>query len=91
MGNCHVGSPCVLELSMRWEIVMLGVLVYWKFELIAECCVVLQENEEEWIDYEQEEEIDYSSLRVQNLQIRYVRDTAWSQGLGTCHLRNIHP
>ncbi|KAK2186653.1 hypothetical protein NP493_194g08016 [Ridgeia piscesae] len=27
------------------------------------------ENEEEWIDYEQEEEIDYSSLRVQNLQI----------------------
>ena len=37
--------------------------------------LVFQENEEEWIDYEQEEEIDYSSLRVQNLQIRYKSET----------------
>ena len=39
----------------------------WAYKFLLHC---LQENQEDWNDYEQEEEIDYSSLRVQNLQIR---------------------
>ena len=40
MGNCHAGSPRVLELNMKWEIVMLGVLVYWKLNMKWEIVIL---------------------------------------------------